>query len=150
MSQRNFWPYQKQPGTRCPGTVVTVNADLEWVSLNVGLTLHWWPSYCSICSHPNTVGIPSTNTILWPSVLYDKSGRDFHLFENGRKNIDIHMKSYSVNWYCIRLGINNELITHLLDSRSKNCTLLPVNAPPDTSTPSVPASSIIRHEWPYL
>ena len=40
LSQHNLWPYQKHPGTRCPGTVVTVNADLEWVNLNVGLTLH--------------------------------------------------------------------------------------------------------------
>ena len=41
-------------------------------------------------------------------------------------------------------------IAYRLDLRSKNWTLLPVNAPPDTNIPSVPANSIIRQEWPYL
>lgn len=63
---------------RCPGTLVTVNADLDRGSLKE-VSTHWLPSYCTTRSHEKTVGMPSTKTILWPSVLNGNGAKAFQL-----------------------------------------------------------------------
>ena len=64
---------------------------LDFESLR-SVDLHSLPSNCSMCSHEKTVGIPSTKTILWPSVRKGSFGIVRHLV---KKKIVVDVE---LNW----------------------------------------------------
>lgn len=77
---------------RCPGTDVTAKADLD-LDNRRSVALHSLPSNCSIRSQEKTVGIPSTKTILWPSVRKVNGARVFHLKIN-QNHFDLQVNQY--------------------------------------------------------